>query len=151
MYLSTNETNGNTLIVPRAIRATFGEVTMNYRAIKFAYAATAVLALVTSHAALGAPAPGGERRIKAEMYVEKLRSVHGVSADADVILRALERDPALALRLAKDPAAGEAMLRAAGATRAEHIFVTSGGDTGQRTITITIKIDGVTITITIRL
>ena len=124
---------------------------MNYRAIKFAYAATAVLALVTSHAALGAPASGGERQIKAEMYAEQLRSVQGVSADADAILRALQRDPTLALRLAKDPAAGEAMLRAVGATRSEHIVVTSGGDNGERTFKFTYRIGDVSITITIRL
>lgn len=121
------------------------------RAIIFALTATALLAPGTSSAGLGNPASPGEKRVKAELYVEQRHSVQGVSADADAILRALERDPTLAPRLAKDPAGAEAMLRAVGATRAEHIAVTSdGGGGAQSKITITIKIDGVTIIITIR-
>ena len=125
---------------------------MKHRSITTAFAASALFALGSASGASAAPA-NSQTTNKAEMYAEKRHSVAAVSADADAILKALDRDPVLAARLVKNPAGAEAMLRALGATRAEHIIVTSvGGDGAQRTtITIIIKVDEVTITITIRL
>lgn len=80
------------------------------------------------------------------------QALQALHADAMAILNALEREPGLAEQLAKDPTAGEALLRARGATRSEQISVTPGADdAGLRTITITIKIRNITIIITIRI
>ncbi len=82
---------------------------------------------------------------------ESRQALQAAHADAMAILSALERDPTLAGQLAKNPDGAEALLRARGATRAEHIVVTpAGGGVQQLTIVITIVIRDVTITITIK-
>ena len=81
------------------------------------------------------------------VLAEKRAAVQGVSADAMAVLAAIQADPSLVRNLARNPQGAEALLRARGATRAEHITVTPAGDGANRTITITITIDHVVITI----
>lgn len=108
--------------------------------------------LALGSASSAAPQRNAERIAARAVLAEKHQSVQGVSADARAVLLALERDPTLARQLFDNPRGAEALLRAKGLRRAEHIVVTpGGGGTEQRTITITIKIDDVTITIVIKL
>ena len=121
---------------------------------KTSIAATALIALgltgftsaqaarPVADAAVVSPAPAD-----AEL-AETRRAVSGVHADAMAILAAVRRDPTLTDQLAKNPAGAEALLRANGATRAEHIVV-EPSPTGER-ITITIVIGPVTIIIVIK-
>jgi hypothetical protein len=80
---------------------------------------------------------------------QKQAALAGVTADASAVLAAIQSDPKLLDELARNPEGGGALLRAHGATRAEHVTVdVSGGGVGaQRTITITITIDHVVIVI----
>ena len=108
--------------------------------------------LVGPSSAFAAPAvAGGETATRSEL-AQKRAAVEGASADAMAILSALKSDPKLGAELASNPGKAEALLRAKGATHAEHITVTPGeGGAEKTTITISITIDHVTITITIKL
>lgn len=78
------------------------------------------------------------------------QALDAANKDAAAILDALQKDPALADELAKNPAGGEAMLRSRGAVRADSLAVDSDTGAGaQRTITITITIRNITIIIKI--
>lgn len=115
-------------------------------------ALSAALMIPTVAAAQVASSPQAARIAEAPpVLVQKRQAVQGVSADAMAVLAALQREPDLAKRLAANPQDAQAMLAARGATRAESITVVPGGDGAMRTITITIKIDHVTIIITIEL
>jgi hypothetical protein len=96
------------------------------------------------------PVASSEASVAQPNLGEKREAIAGVSADASAVLAAIQADPKLLDELARNPAAGGALLRAHGATRSERITVSaSGGGSGERktTITITITIDNVTITI----
>lgn len=125
---------------------------MGLTKIVFAASLTMAFALI-SPTQVSAHNPAADKAMgqqNAEM-MQKRQAVQGVTADAMAILAALNRDPTLARQLAARPEAAKELLAARGATRAEAITVTPGGDGDARTITITITIDHVTITITIRL
>lgn len=109
------------------------------------------LALVGSVAARGAEPALARAGAASPVLAEKRQAVQGVSADAMAVLAAMQRDPTLGKQLAANPEGGEALLRTRGATRAEHIMVTAERKIGtpEPIITITIKIDHVTIVIQI--
>lgn len=74
------------------------------------------------------------------------------NADAAAILDAIQKDPALAGELAKNPSGGGALLRSRGAAGGSTVEIGPTTDSGaERTFTITIKIRNVTIIITIKI
>lgn len=110
---------------------------MNNRIRRCVLATAALFVLGASSAGIAAAAVNGTHIPKAELYVERRQSVQSVSADADAILRALDKHPDLMAQLVKNPPGGEALLRFMGASRKDHIIVTTDGGKGTlRTIAI---------------
>lgn len=124
---------------------------------KLSLCSAAVLALLVGGTAAQSQTPEPATTMKMRPMpgtTADRQTLMAVHQDAMAILETLERNPAMKRELAAaTPEKATAMLRAAGATRAETITVTPNpGPTGEAlTITITIKLKNITITITIKI
>lgn len=100
-----------------------------------------------------APATGTVARPATTAPAAEARSdLDAANAQAAAILDAIQKDPALAGEIAKNPGGGGALLRSRGAAGGGTVEIGPTTNSGaEKTFTITIKIKNVTIIITIRI
>jgi hypothetical protein len=124
--------------------------------------ATALLALVSvglasapyanAQRVVAPPAGTVARPATTQPAADSRADLAAANAEAAAILDAIQKDPALAGELARNPSGGGALLRSRGAVGSSTVEIGPTTDIGaERTYTITIKVKNITIIITIRI
>jgi len=124
------------------------------RTIALLAAATLGLAGASSAYAQRVTAPTGTvaRPATTAPAADSRSDLATANAEAAAILDAIQKDPALAGELAKNPSGGGALLRSRGAAGGSTVEIgPTTGSGAERTFTITIKVKNITIIITIKI